>query len=151
MAAYFAHPQALTEHILQGDKPSEINLAAAPPVAASPAKTAAAVLAALVFPGLGHVVLGRWGRGLAIGLSLALMFLLGVVMQGRLFTPVPGEWLTWIFAALDIGIGLPYFLCLASDFGFAIHAAAATFLAVAGALNLLAAMDAFDIAIGRKQ
>jgi hypothetical protein len=146
---------------LQAEKPSDINLAAsaasAPaPVAVSPARTALAVLAALVLPGLGHVVLGRWGRGVIIGLSLAAMFALGLLMQGRLFTPVPGEWLTWIYSALDVGIGLPYFLCLASDFGFAINAAAPTyeygntFLAVAGALNLLAAMDAFDIAIGRK-
>jgi hypothetical protein len=146
---------------LQAEKPSDINLAAsaasaAAPVAVSPARTALAVLAALVLPGLGHGVLGRWGRGLVVGLSLAAMFALGLLMQGRLFTPVPGEWLTWIYSALDVGIGLPYFLCLASDFGFAINAAAPTyeygntFLAVAGALNLLAAMDAFDIAIGRK-
>lgn len=170
MAAYLPTLKALRERALQGEKPSDINLAAssapasasspasAAPVraAVSPARTTLAILAALVLPGLGHGVLGRWGRALVIGLSLALMFALGLVMQGRLFTPVPGEWLTWIFAALDVGIGLPYFVCLASDFGFAIHAAAPTyeygntFLAVAGALNLLAAMDAFDIAIGRK-
>lgn len=148
---------------MQGEKPSEIELASsstasAPvPVAVSPAKTAAAVLAALVFPGLGHVVLGRWGRGVIIGASLAIMFTLGLVMQGRLFTPVPGEWLTWIYAVLDVGVGLPYFVCLATDSGFAMHAAVQTyeygntFLAVTGALNMLVAMDAFDIAIGRKQ
>jgi hypothetical protein len=54
---------------------------------------------------------------------------------------------------------LPYFVCLALDFGFKVEPAQAaritfeygnTFLMVAGALNMLATMDAYDIAIGRK-
>lgn len=123
----------------------------------SPARTALACLAAMIFPGLGHFVLGRWGRGLILALSLTAMFVLGLVMKGHLFTPIADEKLTYVFTLLNMGIGLPYFICLGIGFGFDIQAAAQTFeygntfLAVTGALNLLAAMDAFDIAIGRKQ
>lgn len=123
----------------------------------SPARTALACLAALVFPGLGHVVLGRWGRGLLLALSLSAMFVLGLVMKGHIFTPVADVKLSYVYTVLNMGLGLPYFLCLATGFGVNPHDAVQTaeygntFLAVTGALNLLAAMDAFDIAIGRKQ
>ncbi len=125
--------------------------------ASSPARTALASLAALVFPGLGHFVLGRWGRGLLLALSLTAMFVLGLLMKGHIFTPVAEVKLSYVYTVLNMGMGLPYFLCLATGFGFtpqdAIQTAeyGNTFLAVTGALNLLAAMDAFDIAIGRKQ
>ncbi|MBL8206170.1 MAG: hypothetical protein JNM09_18185 [Blastocatellia bacterium] len=125
--------------------------------ATSPARTALACLAAMVFPGLGHFVVGRWGRGLLLALSLTAMFVLGLVMNGHIFTPIAEVKLSYVYTVLNMGMGLPYFLCLATGFGFTPQDAMQTaeygntFLAVTGALNLLAAMDAFDIAIGRKQ
>lgn len=118
-----------------------------------------ACVSAFVIPGLGHVIVGRALRGAIIGLGIAAMFVLGFIMEGHLFTPVRGEWLTWFFSFLDAGIGIPYFAALALDLGFKVEPVQAakitfeygnTFLMVAGALNMLAAMDAFDIAIGRK-
>lgn len=125
--------------------------------ASSPARTAMACLAAMVFPGLGHIILGRWGRGLLLALSISAMVVLGFAMHGHLHTPVAADKLTYVFTLLNMGLGLPYFGCLAAGFGFDGNAAAQTFeygktfLAVAGACNALSAMDAFDIAIGRKQ
>jgi hypothetical protein len=125
----------------------------------SPARTAAACVAALILPGLGHLVLGRWARGLIIGSAIILMFVCGFWMKGHLFTPEKGEWLTWFFSFLNLGMGLPYFICLAADLGFKfppMQAAEATFeygntfLMVAGALNMLSVLDAYDIAVGRK-
>ena len=125
----------------------------------SAARTALAVVASLVLPGLGHAVLGRWRRALSVGVGIAVMFALGFWMKGHLFTPERGEWLTWFFSFLDLGIGLPYFLCLAADVGFkfppmqpavATFEYGNTFLLVAGALNMLAALDTYDIAVGRK-
>lgn len=150
---------------MQSERPSDKplpNLGTSPPGEAtpvSPTRTALACLAALVFPGLGHVVLGRWARGVVIGLGIALMFVLGLLMKGHLFKPEPGEWLTWLFSFANLGIGLPYFVCLAADIGFKLQpmqAAVATFeygntfLLVSGLLNMLATMDAYDIAVGRK-
>jgi hypothetical protein len=87
------------------------------------------------------------------------MFMLGFLMEGHLFRPAGREWLTWFFSFLDAGIGLPYVVCWVADRGFEVtpeQAAKLTFeygnnfLCVAGALNMLSAMDAFDIGIGRK-
>lgn len=132
------------------------------PIALEPvstARTVAACVAAMVLPGLGHAVLGKWGRALLLGLTIMALFALGFMMEGHLYWPEPNEWLTWFFSILDMGMGLPYFLCLSLDKGFAVTPEQAakitfeygnTFLCVAGALNLLSAMDAYDIAIGRK-
>ena len=59
----------------------------------------------------------------------------------------------------DLGTGLLYIVCWLMDYGFAHEAQQAalptfeygwTFLLVAGLLNYLAMLDAFDIAAGRK-
>jgi len=150
---------------LQSERPSEKPLsdlgANAPSraISVSPLRTAAACLAALVLPGLGHLVLGRWARGVIIGLGIVIMFVLGLWMKGHLFKPEPGEWITWLFSFANLGIGLPYFVLFAADLGFQLAPNQAavptfeygnTFLLVAGLLNMLAALDAYDIAVGRK-
>ena len=123
----------------------------------SPARSAMVSIAALVFPGLGHLVQGKWVRGALLAFSIVTMFILGVMMKGNLFTPVAEDKLTWVFSALNVGLGLPYFICMATGYAFTGDTAAQTFeygktfLAIAGACNFLAAMDAFDIAIGRKK
>ena len=118
-----------------------------------------ACVAAFILPGLGHILLGKWVRGALLGAVILLLFGLGCFMEGHLFQPEKKEWLTWFFSLLDAGIGLPYLVCWMADWGFAVQpeqAAKVTFeygnnfLCVAGALNMLAAMDAFDIGIGRK-
>ncbi len=130
-----------------------------PLMAVSRLRRILACTAALVIPGLGHLVVGKPVRAIVIGLGIISMFVLGFKMEGHLFTPVPGEWLTWFFSFLDAGIGVPYFVLLAMDIGFTVEPIQAakitfeygnTFLMVAGALNMLSAMDAYDIAIGRK-
>ncbi|MGH9801935.1 MAG: DUF6677 family protein [Blastocatellia bacterium] len=133
------------------------NLIAPTPV--STGKTIAACVAGFVLPGLGHIVLGKFVRGALVGGVIIIMFVLGFKMEGHLYKPEVQDWLTWFFSFLDVGIGLPYFACLANDWGFQITPDQAakvtyeygnTFFCVAGALNMLAVMDAYDIGIGRK-
>ena len=68
------------------------------PVPAPPARTAMACLGAFIIPGLGHIILGRWWRGLLLAASITLLFGLGFLMEGHLFKP-DKEWLTrtWIW------------------------------------------------------
>ena len=129
------------------------------PKPASFVRTGFACVAALIIPGAGHFVLGKWIRGLITGLVIISMFALGFLMEGHLYKPESTEWLTWFFSFLDAGIGLPYFVCLLVDWGVHFQAEQAakvtfeygnTFLCVAGALNMLAVLDVFDIGIGRK-
>lgn len=129
------------------------------PTPSSMERTIAATAAALVLPGLGHIVIGKWKRGIIIGSLIICMFALGFMMEGHLFKPDAPELLTIFFSFLDAGMGLPYLICLVMDWGvqFTPEQAAKvtfeygnTFLCVAGALNMLAAMDAYDIGVGRK-
>lgn len=129
------------------------------PTPASTGKTIAACVTGFVLPGMGHIVLGKYVRGALVGAVIIIMFALGFVMEGHLYKPESQDWLTWFFSFLDVGIGLPYFVCLANDWGFQVTDIQAakvtyeygnTFFCVAGALNMLAVMDAYDIGVGRK-
>lgn len=129
------------------------------PEPVSMGRTLTAVAAAMVLPGLGHLVLGKKVRAALLAAIIIGLVLLGFAMEGHIFKPQPGEWLTWFFSALNAGLGLPYLVCLLGDIGVQVTNEQAakvtfeygnTFLCVAGALNLLAAMDAYDIGVGRK-
>ena len=122
-------------------------------------------LAAWAVPGFGHLIQKRWARGIFLGGAVWSMFLIGFALGGHLFTIgghdqglavlVPGLWMVG-----DLGSGLLYILAWVLNLGFLDTPQAAarvtfeygnTFLVVAGLLNYLALLDAFDIAAGRKQ
>jgi hypothetical protein len=108
-----------------------------------------------LLPGASHVVLGRWGRGLIFAASVVTMFVFGLIMQGRLYDITPEQPLHIFAFVADVGIGLPYII--AQQFGYGIGVLSnpnydygSTFLWVAGLLNYLIVLDAFDISQGRK-
>jgi hypothetical protein len=115
-------------------------------------------------PGAGHFLQGRWGRGLIIAAAVCGMFVLGLSFGGHLFGFGGGGEGTSQLLQLppmiaNLGTGVLYLLSWASNSGFsdsAEYARLATFeygntlLLVAGLLNYLAMLDAFDIASGRK-
>lgn len=110
--------------------------------------------AAWLVPGLGHLWLGR-RKGLLFLAVLPAMFAFGLFLHGRIF---PVEWsqpLVALAALADIGVGAPYFVARALDYGAGDVIAVTyeygnTFLIVSGLLNTLVVIDAFDIAKGRK-
>jgi hypothetical protein len=111
-------------------------------------------LAAWAIPGSGHLWLGRV-KGLVFLVLLPLMFGLGLFLQGRLFPFDFSQPLVALAAAADVGIGLAFFVARALGYGTGNVVAVTyeygnTFLIVAGLLNTLVVIDAFDIAMGRK-
>src|SRR6186713_280461 len=124
----------------------------------SNAVTAAACIGGLLVPGLGHLLLGRWGRGALLLVSVLLMFTLGLAMHGALAPPpVPGEFVSFktLNAFANAGTGLAYMIALKTGQGVGIPTSQTAdygwlFLVVAGLLNYLIVFDAFDIARGRK-
>jgi hypothetical protein len=128
-------------------------------------RRAAAVIAAWLVPGAGHLLLGRYGRATLFFLTITGAFVLGLMLEGRLFWPTVAEPPTsfhfdlitvlWFFA--QIGSGLCYLVSYALGFGTRPHPEAATFeygntfMFLAGLLNYLVVHDAFDIAAGRKR
>ena len=112
-------------------------------------------LAAWAVPGAGHLWLGRRSKGLIFLVSLTLMFAIGIAVAGRLFPFGFTEPLVGLEAIADLGIGLPYFVASALGYGVGDVTAvtyeyANAFIVVAGLLNLLVVIDAYDIALGRK-
>jgi hypothetical protein len=90
------------------------------------------------------------------------MFLTGLWLGGHLFTVTSKDQgvaalLQLLPMSANIGIGLPYLFCWVSNTGFneqpqlLTYEYGNTFLLVAGLLNYLAMLDAFDIAAGRKE
>lgn len=112
-------------------------------------------LASWAVPGAGHLWQGRQAKGLIFLVALPLMFAIGLGVEGRLFPFDFSEPLVGMAALADLGIGIPYFL--AGGFGLGAGEVRAVtyeygnaFLIVAGLLNMLVVIDAYDIALGRK-
>ncbi len=112
-------------------------------------------LASWAIPGAGHLWQGRRQKGLIFLVALPLMFALGIALRGRLFPFDLSEPLVGLAAFADLGIGIPYFIASALGFGVGDVRAVTyeygnAFLIVAGLLNLLIVIDAYDVALGRK-
>lgn len=117
--------------------------------------TALICAAAWAVPGAGHLWLGRAQKGLIFLVTLPLMFATGLWLEGQLFPFELGQPLVGLAAFADIGIGIPYVLAKTMGLGAGRVIAQSfeygnTFLIVAGLLNMLVVLDAFDIAEGRK-
>ena len=126
---------------------------------AAPASPSMAIIApaiAWLIPGAGHLVQKRWIRGLLIMASITIMFVLGLLMQGRVYQPNGGDVLDILGFIGDVGAGGLYIVTRVQGWGHGAiaHATAdygTKFLIVAGLLNLICAADAYHIAIGKKQ
>ena len=110
--------------------------------------------AALAVPGAGHLWLGR-RKGFIFLAVLPAMFAFGLLLHGRIFPVVLSDPLVGLAALADMGVGVPYVIARVFGYGAGDVLAVTyeygnTFLIVAGLLNTLVVIDAFDIAMGRK-
>jgi hypothetical protein len=109
-----------------------------------------------LIPGAGHLIQKRWIRGLLLMGSVAGMFAFGLAMQGKVYQSNTGDLLDILGFIGDLGSGAFYFMARIFDWGgTSITSAVADygtkFIVVAGLLNIMAAVDAYHIAIGKKQ
>jgi len=113
------------------------------------------------FPGAGHLVQRRFKRGIIISGLIWTMFAIALISSGHYYPGFDFKdgmllYLLNVFARFGNGLGalISYWAASTSD---PLAAARATFeyggrlLEVAGLLNYLAALDAYDIAVGRKR
>ena len=112
-------------------------------------------VAAWAIPGAGHLWLGRRNKGLVFLVALPLMFAIGLALRGRIFPFDLADPLVALAALADFGIGLSYFVAAALGYGTGDVRAVTyeygnAFLIVAGLLNVLVVIDAYDVALGRK-
>jgi len=107
-------------------------------------------------PGLGHVLQRKCARGIVFFVSIFSMTGLGLIMGGKVYSFQTENPLTVLAFFADIGNGLFYILSrvfaigpgflerVTFEFGTA-------YIAGAGLLNYLVALDAYDIAAGKKK
>ena len=117
------------------------------------------LLAAWLIPGAGYFLLKKTGRGALVLLSVLLMFLFGLFMRGMMFMPEKGaDYLTTLINyggfLCNLAAGVPYLLTMFGysqpDMPGAVHDYGTKFLVTAGLLNILAIVDTWEIATGKK-
>jgi hypothetical protein len=105
-----------------------------------------------LIPGGGHLFLGRRGRGALLALSVVVMFVCGLMMRGAMFQPQTGDLLTTIIYCGgflgNLASGILYLLSVwlgyaQPDVAGHVHDYGTKFL-------VLAMVDAFEIAVGKK-
>ena len=112
------------------------------------------LIAGWLIPGAGHFLLGKWIRGTLLAVSIIAMFILGLAMQGKLYTSAQ-DILDMLGVAGDLGGGLLYFISRVMGLGAepvktTVADYGTKFMVVAGLLNIIAAVDAHNLRTGRK-
>ena len=107
-------------------------------------------------PGAGHLMQKKWIRGVLLMAAVLTMFLAGLAMQGKVYAFNTGDLLDILGFFDDIGGGGMYILTRLNNWGQgAIFRATADYgtkyIIVAGLLNVVACIDAYHIAIGKKK
>uniref|UniRef100_Q01YT7 DUF6677 domain-containing protein n=1 Tax=Solibacter usitatus (strain Ellin6076) TaxID=234267 RepID=Q01YT7_SOLUE len=119
-----------------------------------------AVALGWLIPGGGHFLLKRTGRGALLLVSITTMFLFGLMMQGAMFQPQSGDLLTTLINTGgfigNLCSGILYLLSVwfgynQPDMAGHVHDYGTKFLVTAGLLNVLAMVDVYEIAAGRKE
>ena len=112
------------------------------------------LIAGWLVPGAGHFLLRKWGRGALLAFSIIGMFVLGLAMQGQIYSSAH-DILEILSLVGDLCNGLPYFVSRMLGLGAEqVQVTTADwgsrFIVVAGLLNVIAAVDAHNLRTGRK-
>ncbi len=112
------------------------------------------LLAGWLIPGSGHFLVGKWGRGSLVSVSIVSMFVLGLGMQGKLYTEVH-DILDLLGFIANLGNGLLYWMARGAGLGaqmvdHTVGDYGKIFISVAGLLNVISAVDAHNLRTGRK-
>lgn len=117
------------------------------------------VVAGWLVPGAGHFYLKRANHGALLLFAIAGMFIFGLLLRGHMFEPRSGNLFQTVVHTggyiADLASGALYFL--ATWLGYdqellpgAVGDYGTKFLVCAGLLNILAVVDAYEIAVGNK-
>jgi len=113
------------------------------------------LIAGWLVPGAGHFLLGKWVRGTLLAISILAMFVLGLAMQGKLYTSTQ-DIMDLLGVLGDLGSGLLYLVSRGLGLGTqpiqtTVADYGTKFIVVASLLNIIAAVDAHNLRTGRKQ
>ncbi len=114
-----------------------------------------ALLLGWLVPGAGHLLTRHWVRALLLFVAISSLWWLGIAMNGRLYLPDGGDTLSLLGFVGDLGAGIFYLFGYATGLGHGVVQVATAdygtkFIVVASLLNIIAAVDAHNLRIGRK-
>ncbi len=121
----------------------------------NPARAGLVAVAAWLVPGLGHLILRKWGRAAIYFLAVGALAVTGLALRGNIFSASGDDPFGFLGFLADLGAGVFYFISKFLEMGGPDVSRAAgdygtRFFATAGVLNLLCVLDAHEIARGRK-
>lgn len=115
-----------------------------------------AMILAYLVPGAGHLFLGRRARGAAFFAIIVTLFVLGIAIDGGVYTFADSQQqlLKQLATLGSLGSGLVYFIAtMTGPYGRIVSSTfeyGTMFTLSAGLMNLLLVIDCYDIARGRK-
>ena len=112
-------------------------------------------VAGWLVPGLGHLLLRKWGRALVYFLAVGALAVTGLALRGNIFSASSSDAFDILGFLANLGAGVFYFVARMMESGGPDVSRAAgdygtRFFATAGVLNLLCVLEAHEIARGRK-
>ncbi len=122
----------------------------------NPALTLVAAVAGWLVPGLGHVLLRKWGKAIVYFCAVVALALVGLLMRGNVFNSNAADAFDTLGFLADIGNGILYFLAGTINPAGANTAIAAgdygtRLIATAGVLNFLCVLEALQIGFASQQ
>ena len=109
-----------------------------------------------LFPGLGHLLQKKILKGVVFFCGILMLLILGIVMKGKFYTTEQIHPLMILGFLGDLGSGVFYFLIKLIGWGQGdirslTYQYGTTYMVSAGLINYLVALNAFDLAKGKKR
>jgi hypothetical protein len=146
------------EQTAAGHAPGDGGIAARHSFGSVAGRSALALFAAIagwLVPGLGYLLLGRWGRALVFFAAVGGLVITGYLLRGNVFPPHSGDPFGTLGFLADAGTGVFYYFsrmfeAAGPDVSRAAGDYGTRFIAAAGVVNMLAVLDVVEIATGRR-
>lgn len=116
---------------------------------------AVAAVAGWIVPGLGHLLLRKWGKAAVYFICVGGLAYVGLIMRGGVFAPGSEDLFDRLGFFADLGTGAFYFLAhmiqtAGPDVAHATGDYGTRMFAAAGMINFLTVLEAYEIGRGRR-
>jgi hypothetical protein len=109
-----------------------------------------------LFPGVGHLMQRKYVKGIVFLVGVLLLLIFGLIMQGKFYDTKEFHPLMILGFLGDLGSGIFFFIIKLAGLGkgniqAVTYHYGTTYMVSAGLINYLVALNAFDIARGKRK